>query len=173
MSTQISLLVVIFSDLVFGSHKTIELFFFFFFLTNFKPGAWASFNCPSFSLLLSLSSLPPTAFPSLQNLLFFPSDPRQSQSSPPWSYEQTYPSYLSPMASPSVHSTTPLSSSRGTGLPAINDVPRRLPGRTTVPPSPPHLLTIPPSPSQPYRNLPKLVQLIITKRKEETFGKAK
>lgn len=60
-----------------------------------------------------------------------PSDPRQSQSPPPWSYEQTYPSYLSPMASPSVHSTTPLSSSRGTGLPAINDVPRRLPGRTT------------------------------------------
>uniref|UniRef100_A0A8C5C6M1 RUNX family transcription factor 2b n=1 Tax=Gadus morhua TaxID=8049 RepID=A0A8C5C6M1_GADMO len=55
-------------------------------------------------------------------------DPRQSQSSPPWSYEQTYPSYLSPMASPSVHSTTPLSSSRATGLPAISDVPRRLPG---------------------------------------------
>ncbi|KAF7664602.1 hypothetical protein LDENG_00171770 [Lucifuga dentata] len=54
-------------------------------------------------------------------------DPRQSQSSPPWSYEQTYPSYLSPMASPSVHSTTPLSSSRATGLPAISDVPRRLP----------------------------------------------
>uniref|UniRef100_A0A8D3D307 Runt-related transcription factor n=1 Tax=Scophthalmus maximus TaxID=52904 RepID=A0A8D3D307_SCOMX len=48
-------------------------------------------------------------------------DPRQSQSSPPWSYEQTYPSYLSPMASPSVHSTAPLSSSRGTGLPAISD----------------------------------------------------
>ncbi|KAL2082319.1 hypothetical protein ACEWY4_022137 [Coilia grayii] len=55
------------------------------------------------------------------------SDPRQSQSSPPWSYEQPYPSYLSPMASPSVHSTTPLSSSRATGLPAISDVPRRLP----------------------------------------------
>uniref|UniRef100_A0A3P8R712 Runt domain-containing protein n=1 Tax=Astatotilapia calliptera TaxID=8154 RepID=A0A3P8R712_ASTCA len=43
-----------------------------------------------------------------------PRNPRQSQSSPPWSYEQTYPSYLSPMASPSVHSTTPLSSSRAT-----------------------------------------------------------
>lgn len=72
--------------------------------------------------------LPP--FP--PSLHFSPSDPRQSQSSPPWSYEQTYPSYLSPMASPSVHSTTPLSSSRGTGLPAISDVPRRLPGRTTT-----------------------------------------
>nr|XP_055042474.1 runt-related transcription factor 2b isoform X2 [Misgurnus anguillicaudatus] len=55
-------------------------------------------------------------------------DPRQAQSSPPWSYDQTYSSYLSPMASPSVHSTTPLSSSRATGLPSISDVPRRLPG---------------------------------------------
>ncbi|XP_010785117.1 runt-related transcription factor 2b isoform X1 [Pseudochaenichthys georgianus] len=63
-------------------------------------------------------------------------DPRQSQSSPPWSYEQTYPSYLSPMASPSVHSTTPLSSSRGTGLPAISDVPRRLPGSSDLSPFP-------------------------------------
>ncbi|XP_023203635.1 runt-related transcription factor 2 isoform X2 [Xiphophorus maculatus] len=63
-------------------------------------------------------------------------DPRQSQSSPPWSYEQPYPSYLSPMASPSVHSTTPLSSSRGTGLPAISDVPRRLPGSSDLSPFP-------------------------------------
>nr|XP_029511880.1 uncharacterized protein LOC115126411 [Oncorhynchus nerka] len=57
-------------------------------------------------------------------------DPRQSQSSPSWSYEQSYPSYLSPMTSPSVHSTTPLSSSRATGLPNITDLPRRLPGNT-------------------------------------------
>ncbi|KAM9778295.1 runt-related transcription factor 2b isoform X1 [Syngnathus typhle] len=63
-------------------------------------------------------------------------DPRQSQSSPPWSYDQTYPSYLSPMASPSVHSTAPLSSSRGTGLPSINDVPRRLPGSSDLSPFP-------------------------------------
>ncbi|XP_054604394.1 runt-related transcription factor 2b isoform X2 [Nothobranchius furzeri] len=63
-------------------------------------------------------------------------DPRQSQSSPSWSYEQTYPSYLSPMASPSVHSTTPLSSSRSTGLPAISDVPRRLPGSSDLSPFP-------------------------------------
>ncbi|XP_041832436.1 runt-related transcription factor 2b isoform X4 [Melanotaenia boesemani] len=65
-----------------------------------------------------------------------PRNPRQSQSSPPWTYEQTYPSYLSPMASPSVHSTTPLSSSRGTGLPAISDVPRRLPGSSDLSPFP-------------------------------------
>nr|XP_023956867.1 runt-related transcription factor 2 isoform X4 [Chrysemys picta bellii] len=55
-----------------------------------------------------------------------PRNPRQAQSSPPWSYDQSYPSYLSQMTSPSIHSTTPLSSSRGTGLPAITDVPRRL-----------------------------------------------
>ncbi|OBS68379.1 hypothetical protein A6R68_03080, partial [Neotoma lepida] len=30
------------------------------------------------------------------------------------------------MTSPSIHSTTPLSSTRGTGLPAITDVPRRI-----------------------------------------------
>ncbi|KAM9778297.1 runt-related transcription factor 2b isoform 3-T3 [Syngnathus typhle] len=65
-----------------------------------------------------------------------PRHPRQSQSSPPWSYDQTYPSYLSPMASPSVHSTAPLSSSRGTGLPSINDVPRRLPGSSDLSPFP-------------------------------------
>ncbi|XP_076016355.1 runt-related transcription factor 2-like isoform X2 [Genypterus blacodes] len=65
-----------------------------------------------------------------------PRNPRQSQSSPPWSYEQTYPSYLSPMASPSVHSTTPLSSSRATGLPAISDVPRRIPGSSDLSPFP-------------------------------------
>ncbi|XP_062323914.1 runt-related transcription factor 2b isoform X3 [Osmerus eperlanus] len=65
-----------------------------------------------------------------------PRNPRQSQASPPWSYEQTYPSYLSPMASPSVHSTTPLSASRATGLPAISDVPRRLPGTSDLSPFP-------------------------------------
>lgn len=56
-------------------------------------------------------------------------DPRQAQSSPPWSYDQSYPSYLSQMTSPSIHSTTPLSSTRGTGLPAITDVPRRISGK--------------------------------------------
>uniref|UniRef100_A0A8C6SNB3 RUNX family transcription factor 2b n=1 Tax=Neogobius melanostomus TaxID=47308 RepID=A0A8C6SNB3_9GOBI len=62
-------------------------------------------------------------------------DPREPQSSPPpWSYEQTYSSFLSPMASPSVHSTAPLSSSRATGLPAISDVPRRLPGSSELSP---------------------------------------
>lgn len=65
-------------------------------------------------------------------------DPRQSQSSPPWSYEQPYTPYLSQMTSPSIHSTTPLSSTRATGLPAISDVPRRLSGtkHTSVPPIP-------------------------------------
>uniref|UniRef100_A0A8C9TWJ1 Runt-related transcription factor n=1 Tax=Scleropages formosus TaxID=113540 RepID=A0A8C9TWJ1_SCLFO len=52
------------------------------------------------------------------------SEARQSQPSPPWSYEQPYTPYLSQMTSPSIHSTAPLSSTRATGLPAISDVPR-------------------------------------------------
>nr|XP_034966192.1 runt-related transcription factor 2 isoform X2 [Zootoca vivipara] len=91
-----------------------------------------------------------------------PRNPRQAQSSPPWSYDQSYPSYLSQMTSPSIHSTTPLSSTRGTGLPAITDVPRRLsdsepctpetPSATASPSSSgdPATLTAPPSPSPPY-----------------------
>nr|XP_034966194.1 runt-related transcription factor 2 isoform X4 [Zootoca vivipara] len=63
-----------------------------------------------------------------------PRNPRQAQSSPPWSYDQSYPSYLSQMTSPSIHSTTPLSSTRGTGLPAITDVPRRLSGASELGP---------------------------------------
>ncbi|XP_060641393.2 runt-related transcription factor 2 isoform X3 [Anolis sagrei] len=91
-----------------------------------------------------------------------PRNPRQAQSSPPWSYDQSYPSYLSQMTSPSIHSTTPLSSTRGTGLPAITDVPRRLsdsepctpetPSATASPSSSedPTALTAPPSPSPPF-----------------------
>uniref|UniRef100_A0A4W3I968 RUNX family transcription factor 2a n=1 Tax=Callorhinchus milii TaxID=7868 RepID=A0A4W3I968_CALMI len=41
-----------------------------------------------------------------------PRNPRQTQSSPPWSYDQSYPSYLSQMPSPSIHSTAPLSSAQ-------------------------------------------------------------
>ncbi|XP_067880526.1 runt-related transcription factor 2-like isoform X5 [Heterodontus francisci] len=64
-----------------------------------------------------------------------PRNPRQAQSSPPWSYDQSYPPYLSQMTSPSIHSTTPLSSARATGLPAITaDVPRRLSGSTDLGP---------------------------------------
>ncbi|XP_073938115.1 runt-related transcription factor 2 isoform X4 [Castor canadensis] len=63
-----------------------------------------------------------------------PRNPRQAQSSPPWSYDQSYPSYLSQMTSPSIHSTTPLSSTRGTGLPAITDVPRRISGASELGP---------------------------------------
>ncbi|XP_056333641.1 RUNX family transcription factor 2a isoform X2 [Danio aesculapii] len=63
-----------------------------------------------------------------------PRNPRQAQSSPPWSYEQPYPPYLSQMTSPSIHSTTPLSSTRATGLPTISDVPRRLSGTSELSP---------------------------------------
>ncbi|NXR73638.1 RUNX2 factor, partial [Pycnonotus jocosus] len=73
----------------------------------------------------SLNSAPSPFNPQGQSQI---TDPRQAQSSPPWSYDQSYPSYLSQMTSPSIHSTTPLSSTRGTGLPAITDVPRRISG---------------------------------------------
>ncbi|XP_010616113.1 runt-related transcription factor 2 [Fukomys damarensis] len=71
----------------------------------------------------SLNSAPSPFNPQGQSQI---TDPRQAQSSPPWSYDQSYPSYLSQMTPPSIHSTTPLSSTRGTGLPAITDVPRRI-----------------------------------------------
>ncbi|KPP74853.1 runt-related transcription factor 2-like [Scleropages formosus] len=62
------------------------------------------------------------------------SEARQSQPSPPWSYEQPYTPYLSQMTSPSIHSTAPLSSTRATGLPAISDVPRRISGTSDLSP---------------------------------------
>ncbi|XP_055569552.1 runt-related transcription factor 2 isoform X2 [Falco cherrug] len=78
-----------------------------------------------------------------------PRNPRQAQSSPPWSYDQSYPSYLSQMTSPSIHSTTPLSSTRGTGLPAITDVPRRLSGSDPCTPDAPPAATSPPTSEEP------------------------
>ncbi|EPQ04433.1 Runt-related transcription factor 2 [Myotis brandtii] len=77
----------------------------------------------------SLNSAPSPFNPQGQSQI---TDPRQAQSSPPWSYDQSYPSYLSQMTSPSIHSTTPLSSTRGTGLPAITDVPRRISGSAST-----------------------------------------
>ncbi|XP_063079757.1 runt-related transcription factor 2-like isoform X2 [Engraulis encrasicolus] len=96
----------------------------------------------SFTLTITVFTNPPqvaTYHRAIKVTVDGPREPRhhrQPQSSPPWSYEQPYPSYLSPMASPSVHSTTPLSSSRATGLPAISDVPRRLPGASDLSPFP-------------------------------------
>eukprot|EP00075_Anas_platyrhynchos_P003395 XP_005029178.1 runt-related transcription factor 2 isoform X2 [Anas platyrhynchos] len=78
-----------------------------------------------------------------------PRNPRQAQSSPPWSYDQSYPSYLSQMTSPSIHSTTPLSSTRGTGLPAITDVPRRLSDSEPCTPDAPPAATSPPTSEDP------------------------
>ncbi|NWT69463.1 RUNX2 factor, partial [Prunella himalayana] len=86
----------------------------------------------------SLNSAPSPFNPQGQSQI---TDPRQAQSSPPWSYDQSYPSYLSQMTSPSIHSTTPLSSTRGTGLPAITDVPRRLSGKDSKSTSWPWLWT--------------------------------
>ncbi|XP_015715393.1 runt-related transcription factor 2 isoform X1 [Coturnix japonica] len=90
----------------------------------------------------SLNSAPSPFNPQGQSQI---TDPRQAQSSPPWSYDQSYPSYLSQMTSPSIHSTTPLSSTRGTGLPAITDVPRRLSDSDPCTPDAPPAATSPPT----------------------------
>ncbi|XP_020795567.1 runt-related transcription factor 2b isoform X3 [Boleophthalmus pectinirostris] len=79
----------------------------------------------------SLNTAPNSFTPQGQTQI---TDLRESQSSPPWGYDQTYPSYLSPMGSPSLHSTAPLSSGRSTGLPAITDGPRRLTGSSDLSP---------------------------------------
>uniref|UniRef100_A0A4W5RS42 Runt-related transcription factor n=1 Tax=Hucho hucho TaxID=62062 RepID=A0A4W5RS42_9TELE len=51
------------------------------------------------------------------------SDSRQMQTSPPWSYEQSYP-YLGQITTPTVHSTTPISPSRS----SLSDLSSRLSG---------------------------------------------
>uniref|UniRef100_A0A8D2NAJ7 RUNX family transcription factor 2 n=1 Tax=Zonotrichia albicollis TaxID=44394 RepID=A0A8D2NAJ7_ZONAL len=94
----------------------------------------------------SLNSAPSPFNPQGQSQI---TDPRQAQSSPPWSYDQSYPSYLSQMTSPSIHSTTPLSSTRGTGLPAITDVPRRLSDSDPCTPDAPPAATSPPTSEEP------------------------
>nr|XP_025949608.1 runt-related transcription factor 2 isoform X1 [Dromaius novaehollandiae] len=94
----------------------------------------------------SLNSAPSPFNPQGQSQI---TDPRQAQSSPPWSYDQSYPSYLSQMTSPSIHSTTPLSSTRGTGLPAITDVPRRLSDSEPRTPDAPSAATSPPTSEEP------------------------
>ncbi|XP_067999092.1 runt-related transcription factor 2 isoform X1 [Melanerpes formicivorus] len=94
----------------------------------------------------SLNSAPSPFNPQGQSQI---TDPRQAQSSPPWSYDQSYPSYLSQMTSPSIHSTTPLSSTRGTGLPAITDVPRRLSDSIPCTPDAPPAATSPPTSEEP------------------------
>ncbi|KAM8809561.1 runt-related transcription factor 2 isoform 1-T1 [Eudromia elegans] len=94
----------------------------------------------------SLNSAPSPFNPQGQSQI---TDPRQAQSSPPWSYDQSYPSYLSQMTSPSIHSTTPLSSTRGTGLPAITDVPRRLSDSEPCTPDAPSAATSPPTSEEP------------------------
>ncbi|XP_052009579.1 runt-related transcription factor 2-like isoform X2 [Xyrauchen texanus] len=81
-----------------------------------------------------------------------PRNPRQAQSSPPWSYEQPYTPYLSQMTSPSIHSTTPLSSTRATGLPSISDVPRRLSGTSDLSP----FSTDPRQFERPFAGIPSL-----------------
>uniref|UniRef100_G3UNA6 Runt-related transcription factor n=1 Tax=Loxodonta africana TaxID=9785 RepID=G3UNA6_LOXAF len=77
----------------------------------------------------SLNSAPSPFNPQGQSQITEP----LAYTSPPWSFGES-PCYLSQMTSPSIHSTTPLSSTRGTGLPAITDVPRRISGASELGP---------------------------------------
>uniref|UniRef100_A0A8C9VAQ8 RUNX family transcription factor 2a n=1 Tax=Scleropages formosus TaxID=113540 RepID=A0A8C9VAQ8_SCLFO len=75
----------------------------------------------SFTLTITVFTNPPqvaTYHRAIKVTVDGPREPRkarQSQPSPPWSYEQPYTPYLSQMTSPSIHSTAPLSSTRATG----------------------------------------------------------
>lgn len=50
--------------------------------------------------------------------LFFITDTRQVQPSPPWSYDQSY-QYLGSIATPSVHPATPISPGRASGMTSL------------------------------------------------------
>ncbi|XP_036396379.1 runt-related transcription factor 1-like isoform X1 [Megalops cyprinoides] len=54
-------------------------------------------------------------------------DSRQMQTSPSWSYEQSYP-YLGQISTPAVHPTTPISPSRASSMSALTDLSSRLSG---------------------------------------------
>ncbi|XP_018614340.1 runt-related transcription factor 1 isoform X4 [Scleropages formosus] len=54
-------------------------------------------------------------------------DSRQMQTSPSWSYEQSYP-YLGQISTASVHSATPISPGRASGMSALTDFSSRLSG---------------------------------------------
>ncbi|XP_064167748.1 runt-related transcription factor 1 isoform X5 [Anguilla rostrata] len=56
-----------------------------------------------------------------------PRHSRQMQTSPTWSYEQSYP-YLGQISTPAVHPTTPISPSRASGMSALSDLSSRLAG---------------------------------------------
>ncbi|KAJ8410449.1 hypothetical protein AAFF_G00193530 [Aldrovandia affinis] len=56
-----------------------------------------------------------------------PRHSRQMQTSPSWSYEQSYP-YLGQISTPTVHPTTPISPSRASGMSALSDLSSRLSG---------------------------------------------
>ncbi|KAG9348876.1 hypothetical protein JZ751_029193, partial [Albula glossodonta] len=52
-------------------------------------------------------------------------DSRQMQTSPPWSYEQSYP-YIGQLSTPPVHPATPISPGRANGMTALTDLSSRL-----------------------------------------------
>ncbi|XP_039599446.1 runt-related transcription factor 1 isoform X1 [Polypterus senegalus] len=74
----------------------------------------------------------PNPRPSLNHATPFGSQPpsqlqdsRQMQTSPSWSYDQSYP-YLGQISTPSVHPTTPISPSRASSMASLTDLSSRL-----------------------------------------------
>ncbi|XP_061082682.1 runt-related transcription factor 1 isoform X1 [Conger conger] len=77
-------------------------------------------------------------------------DSRQMQTSPSWSYEQSYP-YLGQISTPAVHPATPISPSRASGMSALSDLSSRLSGPDLTPFGDPRM-----SLERPFSSLPSL-----------------
>ncbi|KAI1885144.1 hypothetical protein AGOR_G00217170 [Albula goreensis] len=78
------------------------------------------------------------------------SDSRQMQTSPPWSYEQSYP-YIGQLSTPPVHPATPISPGRANGMTALTDLSSRLSGPDLTAFSDPRV-----SLERPFSSLPSL-----------------
>ncbi|KAJ8407397.1 hypothetical protein AAFF_G00279710 [Aldrovandia affinis] len=77
-------------------------------------------------------------------------DSRQIQTSPPWSYEQSYP-YLGQISTPTIHPNTPISPGRANGMSALTDLSSRLAGPDLTAFSDPRM-----SLERPFSSLPPL-----------------
>ncbi|XP_048866814.1 runt-related transcription factor 1 isoform X2 [Brienomyrus brachyistius] len=78
-------------------------------------------------------------------------DSRQMQTSPSWSYEQSYP-YLGQISTASVHPATPISPGRASGMSALTDFSSRLSGPDLTAFSDPRMAGL----ERPFSSLPSL-----------------
>ncbi|XP_015217309.1 runt-related transcription factor 1 isoform X3 [Lepisosteus oculatus] len=87
----------------------------------------------SFTLTITVFTNPPqvaTYHRAIKITVDGPREPRHSrqmQTSPSWTYEQSYP-YLGQISTPSVHPATPISPGRASGMSALTDLSSRLSG---------------------------------------------